>query len=125
MLLAARQVRIKVSCAPSMCRTKSRWKVLCRKRRKSTCKMSLPDPARNEIAETRPPSGGFLQYRDWIGLAFVSLLPFVVYWRATFGVGMFFFGDIARYFFPTRVLYAQALENGRVPLWQPEILTGV
>lgn len=68
---------------------------------------------------------GFLKFRDWLALALVSLLPFVVYWRATLGLGMFFFGDIARFFFPTRVLYAEALRNGRLPLWQPEILMGL
>lgn len=75
--------------------------------------------------QTRPPLGGFSTFRDWLALAFVALLPFVVYWRATLGVGMFFFGDIARFFFPTRVLYAQALQQGRLPLWQPEILAGI
>lgn len=62
---------------------------------------------------------------DWLALVFVVLLPFLFYWRAALGLGMFFFGDIARFFFPTKVLYAQALSAGRLPLWQPEILTGV
>lgn len=61
----------------------------------------------------------------WFGLGFAALLPLVFYWRATIGFGMFFFGDIARFFFPTRVLYADALRAGRLPLWQPEILTGI
>lgn len=37
---------------------------------------------------------------------------------------MFYFGDIARFFYPTRVLYANALRSGRLPLWTPELLMG-
>ncbi len=37
---------------------------------------------------------------------------------------MFYFGDIARFFYPTRVLYANALRTGRLPLWTPELFTG-
>lgn len=58
-------------------------------------------------------------------LVVVAALPFVLYARATVGAGMFYFGDIARFFFPTRVLYANALAQGRIGLWQPEILTGI
>lgn len=61
---------------------------------------------------------------NWLGLGLVAALPFLVYWRAAFGQGMFFFGDIARFFYPMRVLYADALAAGRLPLWQPEILAG-
>lgn len=68
---------------------------------------------------------GYLKSGSWLALAFIALLPFVFYWRAALGAGMFFFGDIARFFFPTRVLYADALRAGRLPLWQPEILTGI
>lgn len=57
-------------------------------------------------------------------LALVAGWPFVFYWRATLGLGMFYFGDIARFFYPTRVLYANALSAGRLPLWAPEILMG-
>lgn len=63
--------------------------------------------------------------RDWLALILVAILPFLFYWRATVGLGMFFFGDIARFFFPTRILYADALRAGRLPLWQPELLTGI
>lgn len=64
----------------------------------------------------------------WIAraaLVFVAAVPFVLYARATVGAGMFYFGDIARFFYPTRVLYANALAQGRIGLWQPEILTGI
>lgn len=37
---------------------------------------------------------------------------------------MFYFGDIARFFYPTRLLYADALRSGRLPLWAPELLMG-
>ena len=86
-------------------------------------KMSVPEKFSLATFETRADQRGFLKFRDWFGLAFVVLLPFVFYWRATLGLGMFFFGDIARFFFPTRVLYADALRAGRLPFWQPEILT--
>ncbi|TAH51858.1 MAG: hypothetical protein EYC68_08740 [Chloroflexota bacterium] len=87
--------------------------------------MPNPEKRSSEILETRPYKDGFLKFRDWLALAFVVLLPFIFYWRAALGLGMFFFGDIARFFFPTRVLYANALQAGRLPLWQPEILAGI
>lgn len=65
------------------------------------------------------------KFWDWLGLLVIFLAPFIYYWRATLGLGMFYFGDLARFFFPTRVLYANALHAGRLPLWQPEILTGI
>jgi hypothetical protein len=70
-------------------------------------------------------ASGFLHWRAWLGLLFVIALPFIFYWRATIGQGMFFFGDIARFFYPMNVLYANALAAGRLPLWQPEILAGI
>lgn len=78
-------------------------------------------------ALTRATAAGTPSWRrwDWIGLTLVALLPFVVYWRAALGQGMFFFGDIARFFYPMRALYADALAAGRLPLWQPEILAGI
>lgn len=57
-------------------------------------------------------------------LALVAAWPFVFYWRASLGLGIFYFGDIARFFYPTRVLYANALSAGRLPLWAPEMLMG-
>ncbi len=86
--------------------------------------MSAPDASSANL-ETRPLQDGFSKLRDRFALAFIFLLPFVFYWRAALGLGMFFFGDIARFFYPTRVLYADALRAGRLPLWQPEILTGI
>jgi hypothetical protein len=61
---------------------------------------------------------------EWAALALVSAWPFVFYWRAALGLGMFYFGDIARFFYPTRLLYANALATGRLPLWTPELLMG-
>lgn len=93
--------------------------------------MDSPNSGMNEALQTRfrqqdqRAENGFVPFRDWLALAFVSLLPFIFYWRAALGAGMFYFGDIARFFFPTRVLYADALRAGRLPLWQPEILTGI
>lgn len=78
---------------------------------------SVPDPPRR--------TNGFLNLRDLVALSFVAGLPLLVYWRAALGLGMFYFGDIARFFYPTRVLYAGALAAGRLPQWQPEILTGI
>lgn len=93
--------------------------------------MANPEPAGMvEGAETRFSRGtraenGFLNSREVLGLLAVVALPFLFYWRAMLGAGMFFFGDIARFFFPTKALYANALQAGRLPFWQPEILTGI
>src|SRR5581483_6152376 len=91
------------------------------------CKVSFPSPLSSiEISKTRFPLwNGFLKFQEAIALAIVAALPLIFYWRATLGRGMFFFGDIARFFYPTRVLYGDALRAGRLPLWQPEILTGI
>lgn len=70
-------------------------------------------------------NNGFLNVAQWLGLTLVVILPLLFYWRAALGQGMFFFGDIARFFYPVRMLYANALAQGRLPLWQPEILTGI
>lgn len=83
------------------------------------------DPNRTRYLEGPDRGSGFGALWDWLALACIVFLPFVLYWRASLGLGMFFFGDIARFFFPTRVLYADALAAGRLPLWQPEILTGL
>lgn len=87
-----------------------------------------PEPDHRVLTrfQTAPSRGnGFGAFWDRVALAGILLSPFVLYWRATLGLGMFFFGDIARFFFPTRVLYADALAAGRLPLWQPEILMGL
>lgn len=63
-------------------------------------------------------------WQEWAAVGFVSAVPFLFYARAAVGAGMFYFGDIARFYYPTRVLYADALRAGRLPLWQPEILLG-
>lgn len=95
-------------------------------------KISVPDRKSNDSFQTRSlnrrssgASSGFGIFWDRLALGFTVLVPLLFYWRATLGLGMFFFGDIARFFFPTRVLYADALRAGRLPLWQPEILTGI
>lgn len=64
----------------------------------------LPNSGMNEALQTRfrqqdqRAENGFVPFRDWLALAFVSLLPFIFYWRAALGAGMFYFGDIARFF---------------------------
>src|SRR5207253_10350875 len=110
------------------CRIKSKSKVLFPEPLKSMSKMSALESAPDA---SPPPTGAMSQpvvtngrnVRDWLALGSIALLPFLFYWRATFGLGMFFFGDIARFFFPTRVLYAAALNAGRLPLWLPAFLT--
>ncbi len=61
---------------------------------------------------------------DWLAPCLLAGWFLVYYWQAALGLGMFYFGDIARFFYPTRVLYADALRQGRLPLWTPEILAG-
>ncbi len=92
--------------------------------------MPAPNPEldrsnRTRFLPVRSQGDGFGAFWDWLGLGSIVLAPLLVYWRASLGLGMFFFGDIARFFFPTRILYADALQAGRLPLWQPEILTGL
>lgn len=91
---------------------------------------SLQAPNASALTRYLPRAGtrggnGFLSWRDALALVIVVFLPLVFYWRAALGQGMFFFGDIARFFYPMRVLYADALAAGRLPLWQPEILAGI
>lgn len=60
------------------------------------------------------------------GLAILALggLPFAYFWQATFRQAVFFFGDILLFFYPTHLAYATALREGRLPLWEPRMLTG-
>ena len=64
----------------------------------------------------------------WIGqgwaLALLSLLPLAFFWQAALRRGVFYFGDIFRLYYPLRTVYAQALREGRLPLWSPNILGG-
>jgi hypothetical protein len=55
------------------------------------------------------------------GLAAVLL---GLYWTAASAQGVFFVGDIFRLGYPARSVYAQALREGRIPLWTPDALAG-
>ncbi|MFQ6058800.1 MAG: YfhO family protein [Anaerolineae bacterium] len=57
-------------------------------------------------------------------MALLSLLPLAFFWQAALRQGVFYFGDIFRLYYPQRAAYAQALRQGRLPLWSPDILSG-
>ncbi len=56
----------------------------------------------------------------------VGLLAVLVglYWSAASMRGVFYVGDIYRLGYPARYEYAQALAQGRVPLWTPNAVAG-
>ena len=56
-------------------------------------------------------------------LFLVSWSP-VYFWQATLRQAVFFFGDIFLFFYPTHLAYADALRQGRLPLWEPRMLMG-
>ncbi len=56
-----------------------------------------------------------------LGLAVVLA---ALYWPAVSLRGFFYVGDIFRLNYPARVAYAQALRQGRLPLWKPDALAG-
>lgn len=61
---------------------------------------------------------------DWLVILFLAGWPFVFFWPATLRQAVFFFGDIFRFFYPTHLVYANALREFRLPLWVPEMMAG-
>ncbi len=61
---------------------------------------------------------------DWIAALFLAAWPFVYYYRAALRQAVFDFGDIFLFFYPTHLSYANALRQGRLPLWEPNMLAG-
>jgi hypothetical protein len=61
---------------------------------------------------------------DWLALLLLAAWPFIFYYRAALRQVVFYFGDIFLFFFPTHLSYANALHQGRLPLWEPNMLAG-
>ncbi len=59
-----------------------------------------------------------------LALFFLAAWPFIFFWQATLRLRVFFFGDIFLFFYPTHLAYANALREGRLPLWEPKMLAG-
>ncbi|MFQ5857202.1 MAG: YfhO family protein [Anaerolineae bacterium] len=57
------------------------------------------------------------------GLA-LTTLPTLLYPLAATRRGVFYVGDVFRFFYPQRAVYADALRHGHLPLWTPDVLAG-
>lgn len=61
---------------------------------------------------------------DWLAVFFLALWSPVLFWQEALRQTVFSFGDIFLFFYPTRLAYANALREGRLPLWEPKMLAG-
>ncbi len=61
---------------------------------------------------------------DSLAILLLAAWPFVFFWTAALRQGVFAFGDISLFFYPTHLAYADALHQLRLPLWEPRILDG-
>lgn len=63
-------------------------------------------------------------HNDILALLLLAVYPFVFFWQATLRWAAFSYGDIFLFFVPTRISYAAALRELRLPLWEPRMLAG-
>lgn len=61
---------------------------------------------------------------DWLAVFLLAGLPLAVFAPAALRQAVFFFGDIFLFFYPTHLAYADALHQGRLPLWEPRMFAG-
>ena len=61
---------------------------------------------------------------SWLYALGLAALLIAFFWPAATLRGVFYVGDIYRLGYPARQLYAQALRQGRIPLWTPDALLG-
>jgi hypothetical protein len=61
---------------------------------------------------------------DSLAILLLAAWPFLYFWPAALRQGVFAFGDISLFFYPTHLAYADALHQLRLPLWEPRILDG-
>ncbi|MBI5035414.1 MAG: YfhO family protein [Chloroflexi bacterium] len=61
---------------------------------------------------------------DLLSIGALAGWPLVYFWQATLRQAVFIFGDILLFFYPTHLSYANALREGRLPLWEPRMLAG-
>ncbi len=52
-------------------------------------------------------------------LAFLLILPFVLFGAETLGYRVFYHHDVQYYFFPYHKLVADIVHDGHLPLWNP------
>ena len=73
-------------------------------------------------------SNGFASIKrnegDFLAMLFLASWPLIYFWQAALRQAVFFFGDIFLFFYPTHLAYADALREGRLPLWEPRLLSG-
>lgn len=61
---------------------------------------------------------------DLLAILFLASWSLIYFWQAALRLAVFFFGDIFLFFYPTHLAYAEALRQGRLPLWEPRMLAG-
>ncbi len=61
---------------------------------------------------------------DWFAILLLSSWHLVYFWQAALRQVVFYFGDIYFFFYPVRLAYANAMREGRLPLWAPEMMGG-
>lgn len=60
----------------------------------------------------------------WSHISLLVAWPLLFFWPATLARAVFDQGDILAFFAPTHAVYANALREGRLPLWSPEMAAG-
>ncbi len=70
---------------------------------------------RQTIAHTTP---------DGLAIFLLAVMPLAYFWQAALRQAVFSSGDILLFFYPTHLAYADALRQGRLPLWEPRMLAG-
>ena len=66
----------------------------------------------------------FLISGDTLAILFLIIFPFIYFWQVSLGQGVWLTTDILRLFYPFGVELARALNEGRLPLWTPNLLAG-
>ena len=61
---------------------------------------------------------------DFFSILALAGWPLIYFWTAALRQAVFIFGDILLFFYPTHLAYANALREGRLPLWEPRMLAG-
>lgn len=61
---------------------------------------------------------------DSLAVLLLAVWPLLLFWSAALGQKVFVDGDIGRLFLPIRLALADALAEGRLPLWTPDMQSG-
>jgi hypothetical protein len=65
------------------------------------------------------------RFPDATGVLTLLLLVMMVFWRQLFGGQAYFWGDLELYFYPLSEFWHRELVQGRLPLWNPYLFSGV